>query len=73
MTYHITGGALDGVVNTLNSTCSCREFDVDKLSCVHTITAAQKGNFNLYTLASPYYTKEYYMLAYEDTIYSVSS
>ena len=48
-------------------------FDIDKLSCVHDIVATQKENFNLYTLASPYYTKEYYMLVYEDTIYLVSS
>ena len=27
----------------------------------------------MYTLASPYYTKEYYTLAYDDTIYPVSS
>ncbi|KAL5561009.1 hypothetical protein UlMin_030756 [Ulmus minor] len=73
VTYHVRGGALDRVVNTLNSTCSCREFDIDKLPCVHAIAATQKGNFNLYTLASPYYTKEYYMLTYEDTIYPVSS
>ena len=71
VTYHVRGGALDGVVNTLNSTCS-REFDIDKLPCVHAIVAAQKGNFNPYSLASPYYTKEYYKLAYEDTIYPVS-
>ena len=23
VTYHVTGGALDGVVDTLNNTCSC--------------------------------------------------
>ena len=57
VTYHVRGGALDGVVDTLNSTCSCREFNIDKLPCVHAIAAAQKANFNLYTIASPYYTK----------------
>ena len=72
VTYHVRGGALDGVVNTLNSTYSCREFDIDKLPCVHAIAAPQKGNFNPYTLASPYYMKEYYTLAYKDTIYLMS-
>ncbi|KAL5579492.1 hypothetical protein UlMin_011934 [Ulmus minor] len=71
--FHVRGGALDGVVDTLNNTCSCREFDIDRLPCVHVIAAAQKGNFNLYSLVSPYYTKEYYTLACEDTIYQVSS
>ncbi|KAL5571321.1 hypothetical protein UlMin_020918 [Ulmus minor] len=71
--YHVRGGALNGVVDTLNNTCSCQEFDIQKLPCVHAIVATQKGNFNLYTLVSPYYTKEYYTLAYEDTIYPVSS
>ncbi|KAL5548321.1 hypothetical protein UlMin_003552 [Ulmus minor] len=73
VTFHVRGGALDGVVDTLNSTCSCQEFDIDRLPCVHAIAAVQNGNFNLYSLASPYYTKDYYMLAYEDTIYPVSS
>ncbi|KAL5541280.1 hypothetical protein UlMin_042502 [Ulmus minor] len=71
--FHVRGGALNGVVDTLNNTCSCQEFDIDKLPCVHAIAAAQKGNFNLYSLTSPYYTKEYYTLAYKDTIYPVSS
>ncbi|KAL5544315.1 hypothetical protein UlMin_008099 [Ulmus minor] len=73
VTFHVRGGILDGVVDTLNSTCSCWEFDIDKLPCVHAIAVVQKGNFNLYSLASPYYTKEYYTLAYEDTIYPMSS
>ncbi|KAL5549313.1 hypothetical protein UlMin_004544 [Ulmus minor] len=73
VTYHVRRGALNGVVDTLNSTCSCREFNIDKLPCVHAIAAVQKRNFNLYTLAYPYYLKEYYMLVYEDTIYPVSS
>ena len=73
VTFHVRGGALDGVVDTLKNTCSCQEFDIDRLPCVHVIATVQKENFNLYTLASPYYTKEYYTLAYEDTIYPVSS
>ena len=40
---------------------------------MHAIAAAQKENFNMYSLASLYYTKEYYTLAYEDTIYQMSS
>ena len=37
VTYHVRGGALNGLVNTLNNTFSCREFDIDKLPCVHAI------------------------------------
>ncbi|KAL5551674.1 hypothetical protein UlMin_001850 [Ulmus minor] len=40
VTFHVRGGALDGVVDTQNSTCSCREFDIDRLPCVHAIAAA---------------------------------
>ena len=36
-TYHVRGGALNRVVDTLNSTCNCREFNIDKLPCVHVI------------------------------------
>ena len=37
VTFHVRGGVLDRVVNTLNSTCSCQEFDIDRLPCVHAI------------------------------------
>ncbi|KAL5568982.1 hypothetical protein UlMin_025557 [Ulmus minor] len=48
-------------------------FDIDRLPCAHTIAAALHARVGVYSLVSPYYTKEYYMLAYQQTIYPVGS
>ncbi|KAL5548406.1 hypothetical protein UlMin_003637 [Ulmus minor] len=73
VTYHVKGGELEGVVDIFNKTCTCKEFDIDKLPCVHAIAAAHHTQVSVYSLVSPYYTKEYYVLAYGETIYPVGS
>ncbi|KAL5559202.1 hypothetical protein UlMin_035413 [Ulmus minor] len=73
VTYHVKGGELEGVVDIFNKTCTCKEFDIDKLPCVHAIAAAHHAQVSVYSLVSPYYTKEYYVLAYGETIYPVRS
>ncbi|KAL5563962.1 hypothetical protein UlMin_033709 [Ulmus minor] len=73
VTYHVKGGELEGVVDIFNKTCTCKEFDIDKLPCVHAIAAAHHAQVSVYSLVSPYYTKEYYVLAYGETIYPVGS
>ena len=40
VTYHVKGGELEGVVDIFNKTCTCKEFDIDKLPCVHAVAAA---------------------------------
>ncbi|KAL5552178.1 hypothetical protein UlMin_002354 [Ulmus minor] len=73
ITYHVKGGELEGVVDIFNKTCTCKEFDIDKLPCVHAVAAAHHAQVSVYNLVSPYYTKEYYLLAYGETIYPVRS
>ncbi|KAL5564231.1 hypothetical protein UlMin_027395 [Ulmus minor] len=73
ITYHVKGGELEGVVDIFNKTCTCKEFDIDKLPCVHAVAAAHHAQVSVYNLVSPYYTKEYYLLAYGETIYPVGS
>ncbi|KAL5546365.1 hypothetical protein UlMin_006052 [Ulmus minor] len=73
VTYHVKGGELEGVVDIFNKTCTCKEFAIDKLPCVHAVAAAHHAQVSVYSLISPYYTKEYYMLAYGETIYPVGS
>ncbi|KAL5575228.1 hypothetical protein UlMin_016927 [Ulmus minor] len=73
VTYHVKGGELEGVVDIFNKTCTCKEFDIDKLPCVHAIAAAHHAQVSVYSPVSPYYTKEYYALAYGETIYPVGS
>ncbi|KAL5553140.1 hypothetical protein UlMin_040541 [Ulmus minor] len=43
------------------------------LPCVHVFAAAHHSQVSVYSLVSPYYTKEYYVLAYGETIYLVRS
>ncbi|KAL5550805.1 hypothetical protein UlMin_000981 [Ulmus minor] len=73
VTYHVKGGELEGVVDIFNKTCTCKEFDIDKLPCVHAVAAVHHAQVSVYSLVSPYYTKEYYVLAYSETIYPVGS
>ncbi|KAL5538211.1 hypothetical protein UlMin_045403 [Ulmus minor] len=73
ITYHVKGGELEGVVDIFNKTCTCKEFDIDKLPCVHAVAATHHAQVSVYSLVSPYYTKEYYLLAYGETIYPVGS
>ncbi|KAL5542415.1 hypothetical protein UlMin_010125 [Ulmus minor] len=57
VTYHVKGGELEGVVDIFNKTCTCKEFYIDKLPCVHAIAAAHHAQVSFYSLVSPYYTK----------------
>ena len=61
-----------GVVDIFNKTCTYKEFNIDKLSCVHAIAAVHNAHVSVYSLVSPYYTNEYYVLAYSETIYSTN-
>ena len=74
VTLHVKGtGILEVVVNIHNLNCTCRVFDIDRLLCVHAIEAASHARVSVYTLVSRYYTKDYHMLAYMETIYLVGS
>ncbi|GMN54913.1 hypothetical protein TIFTF001_024032 [Ficus carica] len=55
---------------------NARVFDIDKIPCIHTIAAAglhrpQHTGSYIYSLCSEYYTSDYWMLAYAETIYPV--
>ena len=60
-------------MDTHNLTCTCCVFDIDRLPYVHTIASVHRACVGVYTLASCYYMKEYYMLTYVDTLYPVRS
>ncbi|XP_022873382.1 uncharacterized protein LOC111392302 [Olea europaea var. sylvestris] len=44
------------IVNLEARTCSCREFDLEKLPCKHALAAAKFEGISCYSLCSPYYT-----------------
>ena len=71
--YQVKGGEIDVVVDIFNKKCSCKVFDIDRLPCAHAIEVALHGRVGVYSLVSPYYTREYHMLAYQQTIYPVGS
>ena len=76
--YHVVCGDLDIIVNLRSKSCKCKVFDVEKLPCIHVIAAAEQfqpintGEV-VYSLCSEYYSVQYFMLAYAETIYPVPS
>ncbi|XP_010541802.1 PREDICTED: uncharacterized protein LOC104815186 [Tarenaya hassleriana] len=60
-------------VSIEDRTCNCRVFDIDKIPCIHAIAALHKiGKTNVIpNLCSPYYTRETWRLAYQETVYPV--
>ncbi|XP_060974703.1 uncharacterized protein LOC133039773 [Cannabis sativa] len=74
--YNVMCGELDAIVNLRSKSCTCKVFDIEKLSCIHAIAAAGKAQPQntgelIYSMCSQYYTSEYWLLAYAETIYPV--
>ncbi|XP_062118764.1 uncharacterized protein LOC133832436 [Humulus lupulus] len=69
-------GKFDAIVHLRSKICTCKIFDIEKLPCIHAIAAAgksqpQKTGELIYSLCSKFYTSEYWLLAYVETIYLV--
>ncbi|XP_073121694.1 uncharacterized protein [Henckelia pumila] len=69
--YQVFGDGKNEVVNLSDKSCSCRVFQVDKLSCAHAIAAIYRAKLDLYDFCLPYYSSQMWALAYADTIYPV--
>ncbi|XP_062107755.1 uncharacterized protein LOC133818735 [Humulus lupulus] len=74
--YNVMCGELDSIVNLRSKSCTCKVFDIDNLPCIHAIAAAGKAQPQntgelIYSMWSKYYTSEYWLLAYAETIYPV--
>ncbi|KAM6553838.1 hypothetical protein CsatB_014600 [Cannabis sativa] len=61
-------GERGGDVNLVERTCTCGVFTLLKLPCLHACVAQLKTNTSVYTLCSPYYSKETWRKIYDDTI-----
>ncbi|XP_022871277.1 uncharacterized protein LOC111390460 [Olea europaea var. sylvestris] len=59
------------MVDFSENTCTCREFQLNRMLCVHATRAACLIGKSLYDLCSPYYTSEYWKGAYREAIYPV--
>lgn len=75
--YHVKGGQHEAVVNLGARKCQCKVFDVEEIPCVHAIAAAgllrplNTGDL-VYSYCSKYYSVDYFLHAYVETIYPVS-
>ncbi|KAL3624447.1 hypothetical protein CASFOL_031115 [Castilleja foliolosa] len=69
--FHVMDGRKNPVVDLKVRTCSCRRFQLDKIPCSHAIAAAAKKGVSKFELAHPYYSSEYLLLAYAETIMPV--
>ncbi|XP_022880845.1 uncharacterized protein LOC111398125 [Olea europaea var. sylvestris] len=59
------------IVDFFEDTCTCREFQLNRMPCTHATRAACFKGKSLYDLCSPYYTSEYWRGAYSEAIYPV--
>ena len=51
--------------------CTCHEFDIEEIPCIHAIAAAKRVNQNPSSLIGKYYTCENWKVGYVETIYPV--
>ena len=54
-------------------TCTCREFDLDRLPCAHAIVACKFKGISVYSMCSPFYTANALLLAYAEPIWPVGN
>ncbi|XP_062075856.1 uncharacterized protein LOC133779982 [Humulus lupulus] len=67
--FHAKGEPLDGLVNIKEHSCTCREFYIDKIPCVHGVAATMYRGVDVYSLRSKFYMIEFWRMAYAESIY----
>ncbi|XP_022841988.1 uncharacterized protein LOC111365686 [Olea europaea var. sylvestris] len=60
------------IVDFSDNTCTCREFQLNRMPCAHATRGATLSGKSLYDLCSLYYTSEYWRGAYMEVIYPVT-
>ncbi|KAK2634198.1 hypothetical protein Ddye_028990 [Dipteronia dyeriana] len=66
--YEVKCGGKDGLVNLLDRTCSCREFQIDLLSCAYALATLRACKTPFIDFCSHYYTKSSLVEAYAGVI-----
>ncbi|KAK0601402.1 hypothetical protein LWI29_023913 [Acer saccharum] len=69
--HHVIDGYLNGFVNLIEKTCTCRKFQLDQLPCRHAFAACNLRRLSCYDYCSHYYHKETLATAYGSSIYPV--
>lgn len=59
------------IIDFSDNTCTCREFHLNHIPCLHATRTAWLGGRSLYDLCFPYYTSKYWRGAYNEAIYLV--
>ncbi|XP_062103266.1 uncharacterized protein LOC133814301 [Humulus lupulus] len=67
--FRVNGEPLDDLVNIEEHSCTCREFDIDKIPCAHGVAAATYHGVDIYSLCSKFYMTEFWRMAYAESIY----
>ncbi|KAG5605768.1 hypothetical protein H5410_027260 [Solanum commersonii] len=71
--FTVFGASATFSVNLLENSCSCREYDLIKILCVHTkdVLRSKHGNeygMRIYEHSPPFYKVEVFILAYLESI-----
>ena len=56
-----------------NSTCTCCEFDLDRLPCAHAFAACKAKEMSVYSMCSQFYTVNALVLAYAEPIWPLGN
>ncbi|XP_075478800.1 uncharacterized protein LOC142519650 [Primulina tabacum] len=59
------------IVDLESKRCTCRVFDIDRISCAHAIAASWLAKIDLYDMCSEYYFTMSWCMAYSETVYPV--
>ncbi|KAK2645741.1 hypothetical protein Ddye_020936 [Dipteronia dyeriana] len=70
--HHVVDEHLNGFVNLMEKTCTCRKFQLDQLPCRHVLVACNLHRSSCYDYCSHYYHKETLVTAYTGSICPVS-
>ncbi|KAF2562424.1 hypothetical protein F2Q70_00016964 [Brassica cretica] len=65
---YVTGGDFNCMVDLEKRSCTCKQYDLDKIPCEHAIKVAKCRKIVEATLVDPLYTKGYLVEAYTDPI-----
>ncbi|TXG50823.1 hypothetical protein EZV62_023347 [Acer yangbiense] len=70
-TFLVKDRDLDGNVDLTAKTCTCKEFDVDQLTCAHALSCIRLRGFSFVDYCSPYYSSAFLVAAYNGEIHPV--
>ncbi|KAL5556063.1 hypothetical protein UlMin_038299 [Ulmus minor] len=67
--YTVLDGDKNGVVDLQARTCSCRQFQLEQLPCVHAMIAIWHSKRDVYNFNSKYYNSSTWKVTYAGVVY----